>query len=158
MVVFFINLFRLLLDVMYEPYPEIKQRRENIARIIKNEEERFHETLFMGNKRLDELMDSLRENGQKTLSGQDAFQLYDTFGFPFEMTKSILEENSLSVDEDDFEKEMNMQRERAKVSSQMKGSIFDEGPLSILKESTKESVFLGYEKREAEGKVIGHDY
>ncbi len=152
---FLYKLVPVIADVMYEPYPEIKQRRENIARIIKNEEERFHETLFMGNKRLDELMDTLREGGQKTLSGRDAFQLYDTFGFPFEMTRSILEENGLSVDEGDFEKEMNMQRERAKVSSQMKGSIFDEGPLSTLKESTKESVFLGYEKCEAEGKVIG---
>ncbi|MHC4453664.1 MAG: alanine--tRNA ligase [Planctomycetota bacterium] len=152
---FLYKLVPVIANVMNEPYPEIKQRRENIARIIKNEEERFHETLFMGNKRLDELMDSIRESGQKTLSGQEAFQLYDTFGFPFEMTKSILEENSLSVDEDDFEKEMNMQRERAKVSSQMKGSIFDEGPLSTLKETAKESVFLGYEKNEAEGKVIG---
>ncbi len=152
---FLYKLIPVIADVMYEPYPEIKQRRENIARIIKNEEERFHETLFMGNKRLDELMDNLRESGQKALSGQDAFQLYDTFGFPFEMTKSILEENNLTVIEDDFQKEMNMQRERAKVSSQMKGSIFDESPLSILKESAKESVFLGYEKSEAEGKVIG---
>ena len=152
---FLYKLVPVIADVMYETYPEIKQRRENIARIIKNEEERFHETLFMGNKRLDEFMEDLRKSGQETLSGQDAFQLYDTFGFPFEMTKSILEENSLTVDENGFEKEMQMQRERAKVSSQMTGSIFDEGPLSTLKETTKESVFLGYEKCEVEGKVIG---
>ena len=152
---FLYKLVPIIADVMNEQYPEIKQRRENIARIIKNEEERFHETLFMGNKRLDELMEGLRDSGQERLSGQDAFQLYDTFGFPFEMTKSILEESNLTVDENGFEKEMQMQRERAKVSSQMTGSIFDEGPLSILKETTKESVFLGYEKCNVEGKVIG---
>ncbi|GAX60906.1 alanyl-tRNA synthase [Candidatus Scalindua japonica] len=152
---FLYKLVPAIADVMFEQYPEIKQRRENIARIIKNEEERFHETLFMGNKRLDELMEDLRDSGEKNLSGQDAFQLYDTFGFPFEMTKSILEENNLSVDEDGFEKKMQMQRERAKVSSQMTGSIFDEGPLSTLKETTKESIFLGYEQSEVEGRVIG---
>lgn len=152
---FLYKLVPVIADVMYEPYPEIRQRHENIARIIKNEEERFRDTLFMGNKKLDELMDNLRKSGQKALSGQVAFQLYDTFGFPFEMTKSILEENSLYVDEGDFDKEMSMQRERAKVSSQMKGSIFDEGPLSTLKETAKETVFLGYEEYEAEGKVVG---
>ncbi len=152
---FLYKLVPTIADVMYEQYPEIKQRRENIARIIKNEEERFHETLFMGNKRLDELMEGLCDRGQKSLPGRDAFQLYDTFGFPFEMTKSILEERGLSVDENGFEEEMKMQRERAKVSSQMTGSIFDEGPLSTLKETTKESVFLGHEEYEVEGKVIG---
>ena len=152
---FLYKLVPIIADVMHEAYPEIKQRRENIARIIKNEEERFHETLFIGNKRLDELMEGLRRSGQKALSGQDAFQLYDTFGFPFEMTKSILGESGLTVDESGFENEMQMQRERAKVSSQMKGNIFDEGPIGIIKETTKETIFLGYENCETESKVIG---
>jgi len=152
---FLYKLVPVVAKVMKEPYPEIKQRRENIARIIKNEEERFHETLIMGSRRLDELIEGLRKGGQKTLSGQDAFQLYDTFGFPLDMTESILKENNLLIDKKGFEKEMHMQRERAKTSSQMKGSIFDEGPLSKIKETTKETVFLGYEKHEAESKVIG---
>ena len=142
-------------DVMNEPYPEIKQRRENIARIIKNEEERFHETLFMGSKRLDELIDSLRESGQKELSGQDAFQLYDTFGFPFEITASTVTENNLTVDKDGFEREMEKQREQARSSAQMTGNIFDEGPIGLIKEKAKETIFLGYEKCEADGRVVG---
>ncbi|MGR3176065.1 MAG: alanine--tRNA ligase [Candidatus Scalindua sp.] len=152
---FLYKLVPIIADVMHEAYPEIKQRRENIARIIKNEEERFHETLFMGNKRLDELMEGLRRSGQKRLSGRDAFQLYDTFGYPFEMTKSILEESGLTVDESGFEREMQMQRERAKVSSQMTGNIFDEGPIGTIKETAKETTFLGYENCEAESRVIG---
>jgi len=152
---FLYKLVPIIADVMVEPYPEIKQRRENIARIIKNEEERFHETLFMGNKRLDELMEALRKGGEKTLSGQDAFQLYDTFGFPFEMTKSILENSGLTVDENGFEDEMHMQRERARSSTQMTGNIFDEGPIGKIKETTKETIFLGYENCETESKVIG---
>ena len=152
---FLYKLVPIIADVMHEAYPEIKQRRENIARIIKNEEERFHETLFMGNKRLDELMEGLRKCGQKTLSGQEAFQLYDTFGFPFEMTKSILENSGLTVDENGFEDEMHMQRERARSSTQMTGNIFDEGPIGKIKETTKETIFLGYENCETESKVIG---
>ncbi len=152
---FLYKLVPITAEVMNEPYPEIKQRRENIARIIKNEEERFHETLLMGNKRLGELMEALHKSGQKVLSGQEAFQLYDTFGFPLDMTESILEENNLTVDKNSFEREMEKQRELAKVSSQMKGKIFDEGPLNEIKEIIKETVFLGYEKVEAESKVIG---
>ena len=152
---FLYKLVPVIADVMHEAYPEIKQRRENIARIIKNEEERFHWTLFMGNKRLDELMEVLRGSGQKRLSGQDAFQLYDTFGFPFEMTKSILEESGLTVDESGFEREMEKQREQARSSTQMTGNIFDEGPIGIIKETTKETIFLGYENCETESKVIG---
>jgi len=152
---FLYKLVPIIADVMLETYPEIKQRRENIARIIKNEEERFHETLFMGNRRLDELMEGLRKSGQKRLSGQDAFQLYDTFGFPFEMTKSILEESGLTVDESGFEKEMEKQRELARSSTQMTGSIFDEGPIATIKETVKETAFLGYENCETESRVIG---
>jgi len=152
---FLYKLVPIIADVMHEAYPEIRQRRENIARIIKNEEERFHETLFMGNKRLDELMEGLRGSGQKRLSGQDAFQLYDTFGFPFEMTKSISEESGLTVDESGFEREMEKQREQARSSTQMTGNIFDEGPIGTIKETVKETTFLGYENCETESKVIG---
>ena len=152
---FLYKLVPIIADVMHETYPEIKQRRENIARIIKNEEERFHETLFMGNKRLDELMEGLRRSGQKRLTGQDAFQLYDTFGFPFEMTQSILEESGLTVDESGFEREMEKQRELARSSTQMTGNIFDEGPIGTIKETVNETIFLGYENCETEGRVIG---
>jgi alanyl-tRNA synthetase len=152
---FLYKLVPVIADVMYEQYPEIKQRRENIARIIKNEEERFHETLFMGSKRLDELIDGLRKSGQKRLSGHDAFQLYDTFGFPFEITESTVIENNLTVDKEGFEREMEKQREQARSSTQMTGNIFDEGPIGIIKETAKETSFLGYENSETESKVIG---
>ena len=152
---FLYKLVPIIAEVMDEPYPEIKQRRENIARIIKNEEERFHETLFLGRKRLDELIENLQKSGQRTLSGREAFKLYDTFGLPLPNTMTILQENNLLVDEKGFEEEMNAQRQRAKTSSQMKGNIFDEGPINQIKEITKETIFLGYDKHEVESKVIG---
>jgi len=153
---FLYKLVPIIADVMHETYPEIKQRRENIARIIKNEEERFHETLFMGNKRLDELMEGLRRSGQKRLSDQDAFQLYDTFGFPFEMTKSILEESGLTVDESGFEREMEKQREQARSSTQMSGNIFANIKLPMLKltASGSQLEFVGYEENITESKIF----
>ena len=152
---FLYKLVPVIAEVMYEQYPEIKNRHENIARIIRSEEERFHETLYLGNKRLEELMENLRKSKKETLSGSDAFLLYDTYGFPFEMTESILQENNLRIDKTGFEKEMNIQRQRAKESSHMKGNIFDEGPLDRIKEQSSETIFLGYNSYEAEGKVIG---
>ncbi|MCP5004494.1 MAG: alanine--tRNA ligase [Planctomycetes bacterium] len=153
--VFLYKLVPAVVEVMYAQYPDIRHRRENIARIIKNEEERFHETLYLGNKRLGEFMETLRKDGRETLTGSDAFLLYDTYGFPFEMTESILCENNLKVDKSGFEKEMNLQRQRAKESSSMKGNIFDEGPLDEIKKSRSETAFLGYNNHEAEGEVIG---
>ncbi len=152
---FLYKLVPVVADVMHTQYPDIKNRQENIARIIKNEEERFHETLYLGSKRLRELMENLHKNGQKELTGSDAFLLYDTYGFPFEMTESILREKNLKIDRDGFEKEMDLQRQRAKESSSMKGNIFDEGPLDRIKEQSSETLFLGYNDHEAEGKVIG---
>ncbi|GJQ58046.1 MAG: alanine--tRNA ligase [Candidatus Scalindua sp. AMX11] len=152
---FLYKLVPIVAEVMQAQYPDIKNRRENIARIIKNEEERFRETLYLGNKRLGEFMDTLRENRQKVLTGPEAFLLYDTYGFPFEMTESILRENSLEIDKSGFEREMNLQRQRAKESSNMKGNIFDEGPLDKIKENTSETIFLGYNNSEAKGEVRG---
>ena len=152
---FLYKLVPVVAKIMSEPYPEIMQRRENIARIIKNEEERFHETLYMGNKKLEERVEALREKGLKILPGSEAFQLYDTFGVPLDTTQAILEKNNISVDKEGFEREMNAQRERAKLSSQMTGNIFDEGPINKIKDTSKETIFLGYEEYEAKCKVIG---
>ncbi|MDR4504656.1 MAG: alanine--tRNA ligase [Candidatus Scalindua sp.] len=152
---FLYKLVPIVAEVMHAQYPDIKGRCENIARIIKNEEERFHETLYLGSRRLGELMETLRRNRQEVLTGPDAFLLYDTYGFPFEMTESILRENNLKIDRPGFQKEMHLQRQRAKESSNMKGNIFDEGPLDKIKKSTSETVFLGYNNHEIEGKVTG---
>ena len=130
---FLYKLVPIIADVMHEAYPEIKQRRENIARIIKNEEERFHETLFMGNKRLDELMEGLRKCGQKTLSGQEAFQLYDTFGFPIEMTEELASENNLTIDKAGFDEAYVAHQELSRQGSEQKfkGGMADHGEMSV---------------------------
>lgn len=151
---FLYKLVPIVVNVMEEYYPDIKQRRENIARIIKSEEEKFHETLELGTARLKELMETLQKSNQRILSGQEAFKLYDTYGFPFDMTESILNEKGFTVDKDGFENELKKQRLQARTSSQMTGQVFDRGPLSKIKDISKGTEFLGYKKCACEGRVI----
>ncbi|MBU6390657.1 MAG: alanine--tRNA ligase [Planctomycetota bacterium] len=151
---FLYKLVPIVSDVMQEYYPDIKQRRENIARIIKNEEEKFHETLEQGTRILEELMGVLQKNKQKILPGKEAFKLYDTYGFPLDMTEAILNEKEFAVDKDGFEEELKKQRLQAKTSSQMTGEVFDTGPLSKIKDISKGSRFLGYDQCACEAMVI----
>lgn len=141
-------------NLMKDYYPDVNQRRENIARIIKSEEEKFHETLDQGTRILEELMESLEKSNQRILPGHEAFKLYDTYGFPLEMTESILHEKGFSVNKDAFEEELKKQRLQARASSQMAGEIFDTGPLSRIKDISKGSKFVGYEQYACEGRVI----
>ncbi len=151
---FLYKLVPIVSNVMEEYYPDIKQRRENIVRIVKSEEEKFHETLELGTARLKELMETLQKNNQKTLSGQEAFKLYDTYGFPLDMTESILQERGFGVDKDGFENELERQRLQARASSQMMGQVFDTGPLSKIKDISKGTDFLGYKEDTCKAKVI----
>lgn len=151
---FLYKLVPIVSNVMQEYYPDIRQRRENIARIVKSEEEKFHETLELGTTRLKELMDTLQKNRQKVLSGQEAFKLYDTYGFPLDMTELILDEKGFTVDKDGFENELKKQRIQARTSSQMTGQVFDTGPLSKIKDISKGTEFLGYKECACEAKVI----
>jgi len=148
------TLVPLIADVMREPYPEIGQRGEYIAQVIKSEEERFHQTLAQGNVLLDELTAEMKKTGRKVLAGADAFRLYDTYGFPLEMTEAILDEQGFSVDKKGFEQEMEQQRARSRDGSDMKGDVFDTGPIGEIKKFSKGTPFVGYETTEAGGKII----
>lgn len=151
---FLYKLVPVVSEVMQEQYPDIKQRRENITRIVKNEEEKFHETLEQGTRILEELAENIQKNGQKILPGREAFKLYDTYGFPLDMTESILNEKGFAVDRDGFEEELKKQRTQARSSSQMTGQVFDTGPLSKIKDISKGTRFVGYKECSSEGRVI----
>lgn len=101
-----------VIEISNEAYPELKEKEEYILNIIDVEEKRFEETLEQGLIKLQEYMDSL--NKGQILPGEAAFKLYDTYGFPLDLTKDILEENGFLVDEEGFEKEMKLQRDRAR--------------------------------------------
>ena len=138
------------INLMQNNYPDLKNNNDLILNEIKIEEIRFRETLERGEKLLDELISS----GQKLISGFKAFELYDTYGFPLELTVEIAEENSISVDVKGFEEEMNVQKERAKAAS----SNIDltlEGSLEREIDLFKKTVFNGYNSLLSEAEIKG---
>ena len=99
-------------------YPELVEKQDYIRKVISLEEERFHTTLAQGIELLSKLIADLKVTGKDVLDGKSAFKLYDTFGFPWELTAEILEENKFSLDKDAFDAAMNKQRERARAARQ----------------------------------------
>ena len=138
------------INIMKNTYPDLQNNYERIINEINTEEMKFLETLDRGERLLNQLIDS----GVKLVSGSKAFELYDTYGFPLELTKEILEEKNILVDLNEFNEEMNKQKERAKASSQnidltLKGSI--EREINLF----EKTIFEGYKTLDATGYVLG---
>ncbi|MBS8265014.1 alanine--tRNA ligase [Mesobacillus boroniphilus] len=139
-------------EIMHDFYPEVKEKTEFIQKVIKNEEDRFHETLNEGLAILSELIKKEKEKGSGMVQGEDVFRLYDTYGFPVELTEEYAEEEGLKVDHEGFEKEMELQRERARAARQDVGSMQVQG--GILGDIKESSEFVGYENFETNGKIV----
>lgn len=138
-------------EIMVDYYPEVKEKSEFIQKVIKNEEERFHETLHDGLAILASVIKKAKENGSDTISGSDVFRLYDTYGFPVELTEEYAEEENMKIDHEGFEKEMEAQRERARAARADVDSMKVQG--GVLGDIKKESKFVGYETLETESIV-----
>lgn len=142
-----------VIKVSGEAYPELVEKESYIKKVIRIEEEKFNETIDQGSEILASYIEDLKKNNSKTLSGENAFKLYDTYGFPIDLTKEILEEVGLDLDEEAFNDEMNKQRERARSArGNMEGESWKEDPLSKLDESAASS-FEGYNDLSLVGKV-----
>ena len=140
-----------VIKVSGEAYPELVEKESYIKKVIRIEEEKFNETIEQGMEILDSYIADLKKNGETTLSGENAFKLYDTYGFPIDLTQEILEEEHLSIDEEAFNEEMNKQRERARSArGNMDGESWKEDPLSKL-DSSVASTFEGYFELENSG-------
>lgn len=131
-----------------EAYPDLVKNKAKIIDTIKKEEERFAKTLDRGYKMLDEFIDN-----KKDIDGESAFKLYDTFGFPFELTKEIAEENGLKVDEDGYKKAMQEQKERAKAAT-AKISVTGDMKYAKLEDEVGSTEFVGYEQNECDAKIL----
>ncbi|KXZ39946.1 alanyl-tRNA synthetase [Alkalithermobacter thermoalcaliphilus JW-YL-7 = DSM 7308] len=143
-----------VIDVSKEAYPELVQKSDYIKKVIKIEEDKFQETIDQGMDILKQYIDELKDNNEKILSGEKAFKLYDTFGFPIDLTKEILIEEGLDIDKDEFEKEMEKQRNRARVARQNEGAQgWKEDAFSKLNISEKVE-FIGYEDLKAKSNVL----
>ncbi|WP_409270760.1 alanine--tRNA ligase [Neobacillus sp. SCS-31] len=139
-------------EIMHDFYPEVKDKQEFIQKVIKNEEERFHETLHEGLAILESVMKKEKEKGSSVISGADVFRLYDTYGFPVELTEEYAEESGMTVDHNGFEQEMEAQRERARSARQDVESMQVQS--GVLGEIIDESDFVGYEELETQSTVL----
>ncbi|WP_143314814.1 alanine--tRNA ligase [Clostridium sp. HBUAS56017] len=135
-------------------YPELKENQEYIEKIVSLEEERFNETIDSGMNILLGYIDELIKDGKDTLAGDKAFKLYDTFGFPYELTEEICDEKGLKVDKENFEKEMEDQRTRAR-NARGESSYMGSEELAINKiDASVSSEFVGYKSLEVTSKVM----
>ncbi|WP_163101843.1 alanine--tRNA ligase [Peribacillus alkalitolerans] len=139
-------------EIMHEFYPEVKEKSDFIAKIVKNEEERFHETLNEGLHILSEVIKKEKAHGSSVIKGSDVFRLYDTYGFPVDLTEEYAEEEGMTIDRAGFETEMEAQRERARAARQDVDSMQVQG--GVLGEIKVESQFVGYDNLEAEGTIV----
>ncbi|RJX41368.1 alanine--tRNA ligase [Paenibacillus pinisoli] len=129
-------------DVMGVYYPEVVEKREFIERVIRTEEERFHETLSDGLAMLSDIVAYAKSADSSVIQGVDAFRLYDTYGFPFDLTEDFAAEHGMTVDREGFDAEMELQRERGRGGRRETESMkVQGGPLS---EYTDKSEFVGY--------------
>ncbi|MEC2111333.1 alanine--tRNA ligase [Bacillus stercoris] len=149
---FMFDLVPVVAEIMADFYPEVKEKADFIAKVIKTEEERFHETLNEGLAILSEMIKKEKDKGSSVISGADVFKLYDTYGFPVELTEEYAEDENMTVDHEGFEEEMNQQRERARNARQDVGSMQVQG--GALRDVTDESTFVGYSQTKADANVI----
>ncbi len=148
---FMYELATVVAKVMGEDYTEVKDKLDFIQKVVKTEEERFHETLVEGETLLLELIASLRQSGGSQLAGEDAFRLYDTFGFPIDLTIEIAEENGVTVDREGFNAKLEDQRVRARAARHTsEGMSSDRGVLETI---TTPSQFVGYSDLYTKSKV-----
>ncbi|WP_321333158.1 alanine--tRNA ligase [uncultured Bacteroides sp.] len=144
---FMYRLLPVLIESMGDAYPELIAQRELIEKVVKEEEESFLRTLETGIRLLDKTMSDTKSAGKSTISGKDAFTLYDTFGFPLDLTELILRENEMTVDIEEFNAEMQIQKARARNAAAV-----ETGDWITLKEGT--TAFVGYDYTEYEVSIL----
>ncbi|MBL0389308.1 alanine--tRNA ligase [Tumebacillus sp. ITR2] len=149
---FMYTLVKIVGDIMGEYFPEVLQKREFIERVIKAEEERFHVTLADGETLLAQVLDRVKGAGQNILPGEDAFRLYDTYGFPIDLTEDICVEQGIEIDREGFEKALNEQRQRARAARK------DVSTMSVQTDLYDEldirSNFVGYSETATSSQVL----
>lgn len=144
---FMYGLLPVLIETMGDAYPELVAQKTLIEKVIKEEEESFLRTLETGIRLLDKKIEETKGAGKTVISGVDAFTLYDTYGFPLDLTELILRENGMKVNIEEFNAEMQKQKERARNAA-----AIETGDWVVLKEG--ESKFVGYDLFECEAEIL----
>ncbi|MDY5775143.1 MAG: alanine--tRNA ligase [Lachnospiraceae bacterium] len=150
---FLANLSETVIAESKDGYPELEEKREFILKVLSEEEEKFHKTIDQGLSILNEMQEEMQAAGSKVLSGENAFKLYDTYGFPMDLTQEILEEKGFTIDEEGFKACMEEQRKKARSARKetnymgADATVYDEIDTAI---TTK---FVGYDRLVHESKI-----
>lgn len=139
-------------DIMKDYYPEVLGEKEYISKVVKSEEDRFNETLTDGIQLLNNLIEKAKTDGSNQISGKDAFKLFDTYGFPLELAKEYADDENVSINEEEFENEMQQQKDRARSARSTSVSMGVQSEL--LTDLKTESKYVGYTDLNVDGAVL----
>ncbi len=151
---FLAELSKTVISTSCDGYPELDEKKDFITKVLTQEEDKFNKTIDQGLSILADLEADLEAKGEKTLTGEDAFKLYDTYGFPLDLTKEILEEKGFAIDEEGFNACMQKQRETARAARKVTNYMGAEATVYEEIDAAITSEFVGYDKLETEGKVL----
>ena len=143
---FLSNLSRTVIEGSRDGYPELEEKKDFIFKVLSQEEEKFNKTIDQGLGILSELSAQMEKDGRTELSGEDAFRLYDTYGFPLDLTKEILEEKHFGVDEDGFAKCMTEQKEKARAARKVTNYMGADATVYEQIDAAITSEFVGYDR------------
>jgi alanyl-tRNA synthetase len=143
-----------VVDNYRDAYPELEEKREHVSQVVKTEEERFIQTLAQGLTVLDDIMEVVKTSGRDRISGEELFRLYDTYGFPVELTEEMAAENGFELDMAGFEVEMQKQRERARASFTGYEDAEEMGVYGELAKELPATQFLGYVQLNTDAKIL----
>ena len=151
---FLAELSKTVISLSKDGYPELDEKKAMIFKVLTEEEDKFNKTIDQGLEILSEMEKAMKEQGSKILSGADAFKLYDTYGFPVDLTREILEEKSLEVDVDGFNAAMKEQKEKARKARKTTNYMGADVTVYQSIDPSITTVFTGYDKLEGQGKVL----
>ena len=151
---FLSELAKVVIATSKDGYPELEEKREMILKVISEEENKFNKTIDQGLTILEELEANMKEAGKTTLDGADAFKLYDTYGFPLDLTKEILEEKGFDVDEEGFKENMEAQRQAARKARKTTNYMGADVTVYQSIDPSVTSKFVGYDKLAHDSKIL----
>lgn len=150
---FLAKLSNTVIDMSKDGYPELEENKDMIHSVLTEEEKRFNKTIDQGLAILSNMEEEMTQKGEKTLSGQNAFLLYDTYGFPLDLTKEILQEKGISVDEEGFQVEMEIQRKKAQEARHISNYMGADETIYQSIDSSITTEFVGYDHLVHDSKI-----
>ena len=150
---FLSELAKTVIEGSKDGYPELEEKRDFIINVLTQEENNFAKTIDQGLAILADLEESLQKEGKKEVSGEDAFRLYDTYGFPLDLTKEILEEKGYTIDEKGFEERMEEQRQKARAARKTTNYMGADATVYDSIDPSITSKFVGYDQTECQSKI-----